>query len=69
MTDTQQFIISYLLKVRENEGDRFVSPTEIGGKYRRGYHSSWASPRCKKLVEMDYLERNHRGWYRIKRSK
>lgn len=72
MTKTQEWIIKYL------KGKGFTSPTEIGRAYGRekyqgwygftGYHSSWASPRCKKLVEMGLLERNDRGHYRLRHN-
>jgi len=59
----QDFIINYL------KGKDFTSPSEIGRAFGRGkegiYHSSWASPKCKKLVEMGLLERNEKGHYRI----
>jgi len=64
------FIIEYL------KGRDFTSPTEIGEAYgvfkhgphhfKTGYHSAWASPRCKKLVEKGILERNERGHYRLR---
>ena len=65
-----EFIIEYL------EGKNFTSPTDIGiayGEFMHGpyhlkscYHSGWASPRCKKLVEKGLLERNKLGHYRLK---
>ena len=66
LSDTEQWIISYLLEVMENEGDRFVSPTEIGNKYNPFWgHSGWASPRCLRLTEWGWLQRSKEGWYRI----
>lgn len=65
-----EFILEYL------KGMDFTSPTEIGWAYgelkhgrfhdKTGYHSAWASPRCKKLVEKGLLERNEFGHYRLK---
>ena len=65
-----EFILEYL------KGKDFTSPTNIGEAYgafkhgyfhdRIGYHSAWASPRCKKLVEKGLLERNEFGHYRLK---
>lgn len=69
----EEFIIKYL------EGKYlFTSPTEIGLAYgiykhglyhnKSGYHSAWATPRCKKLVALGVLERNKLGHYRIKNA-
>ena len=51
----------------------WTSPTQIGKAYGdskhgnnsfHGYHSSWASPKCKKLVAEGLVERNDNGHYR-----
>ena len=65
-----EFILEFL------KGKDFTSPTDIGeryGEYKHGlfhwkscYHSAWASPRCRKLVEKGLLERNKLGHYRLK---
>ena len=60
ITNQQQWILNYL-----KDMDDFVSPTEIGGQYSKNHHSSWASPKCLKLVKMGLLERNNNGHYRI----
>lgn len=54
------FILKYL------RGKEWTSPTEIGKAYRKGLHSAWASPRCRKLVEKGLLERNAKGWYKLR---
>jgi hypothetical protein len=73
MSEQMDLIIAFLV------GKDWTSPTEIGRMYteygiREGfldkwklYHSSWASPKCKRLVEEGYLERNEKGWYRLKK--
>lgn len=64
-TDAEQRILDYL-----KDRIDFVSPTEIGtevgGRDKYGFrrHSSWASPKCRRLVEKLVLERNEKGWYR-----
>ena len=70
MMKPDEFILEYL------EGRDFTSPSDIGEAYgifkhgmfhnRIGYHSAWASPRCKKLVGKGLLERNELGHYRLK---
>ena len=65
-----KFIIEYL------EGRDYTSPTDIGKAYGEfkhgvfhhvaGYHSGWASPRCKRLVRDGVLQRNKLGHYRIR---
>lgn len=62
MTKTKQFILSYL------KGKEFTSPTEIGSAYCQGLHSAWASPKCLSLTKEGYLERNDKGWYKLKHS-
>ena len=65
LTENQKKIMRYLKGMKV-----FVSPTEIGlsagGRTKTGLwrHSAWASPICKKLVGMGYLERSDYGWYR-----
>lgn len=69
MNKTQKWIIEYL------HGKGFTSPTQIGRAYGdsihgnnsfHSYHSSWASPKCKALVDKGNLERNDKGHYRLK---
>jgi hypothetical protein len=69
LTKSQNWILKYLY------GRGFVSPTQIGNAYGdskfgnnsfHSYHSAWASPKCKKLVELGLLERNKKGYYAIK---
>ena len=60
LTDNQSKVCAYLAS-RD-----YVSPTEIGrGVMGPGYHSSWASPICKKLVSLGFLERSVKGAYRL----
>lgn len=62
MTDNQKAVLNYL----NNRRGAPISPTEIGREVGGGdRHSSWASPICKKLVEMGYAERTERGWYLV----
>jgi len=67
-----QFIIEYLT---DKDPGNWTPPSEIGQAYGRyvgstgsGMHSAWASPKCKKLVEVGVLLRNAHGWYQLKRS-
>ena len=71
LSETQKWILDLL------EEKDFTSPSVIGNQYgyykhgkmfytKSGYHSAWASPRCKKLVDMGLLERNEKGHYRLK---
>jgi len=59
-----QWILDYL---KENKDKGWISPTEIGGEYGKTvgkfYHSSWASPKCRKLVEMNLIKRSKDGKY------
>jgi len=59
-----QWILNYL---KENKNIGWISPTKIGREYGKTvgkyYHSSWASPKCLKLVEMNLIERNEDGHY------
>ena len=65
-TKSQEFILRYL------NGKGWTSPTQIGYAYGdtlhpsgfHNYHSAWASPKCRKLVKMGWLERNENGHYR-----
>lgn len=68
LTKTESWIINYL------SGRGTCSPTQIGtayGDHLHGnnsfhcYHSAWASPRCKKLVEKGLVERSDKGHYRL----
>lgn len=61
--ETLERIMKYL------DGKDWTSPTEIGHALHptRMYGSPWASPKCKYLVDNGFLERNSKGWYRIKR--
>ena len=63
LTKEQLWIYTFL-KNRD-----WTSPTEIGRAWSSRHHSSWASPKCKKLVEYGLLERNEQGWYRIRKEK
>ncbi len=57
----EKWIVDFL------KGKCWTSPTRIGNAYGGGQcHSSWASPKCLRLVEMGLLERDDRGWYRLK---
>ena len=64
-----EFILEFL------KGRDFTSPSTIGEAYGRykhgdhhyktGYHSAWASPRCKRMVRNGELLRNELGHYRL----
>lgn len=67
-----EWIVTFL------KGKGWVSPTEIGQRYGQAFnrpnlHSSWASPKCKKLAEIGLLERcelkGRIGYYRVKPEK
>lgn len=67
LNGTDQWIIAFL------EGKDFTGPEQIGKAYGEGIgnprlHSSWASPKCKKLTLMGILERSDRGNYRLKNN-
>ncbi len=66
LTESEQWIVDFL-KAKD-----WTSPTEIGnarGKIdRKDLHSSWASPKCKKLVDKGILERSENGRYRLKQA-
>lgn len=65
LTPNQQQVLAYLRHRR-----CWTSPTEIGrnvggyGSTGRIRHSSWASPICKRLVELGLVERSAKGHYR-----
>ena len=68
LTRNQNNILEYLKK-----RNYYVTPTEIGKNVGgmmigdRGVRgSSWASPICKRLVELGLIERNVSGWYKAK---
>ena len=67
MTGKMRDIIEFLKGRTE-----FTSPAEIGQFFGRAsgrnLHSAWASPACLRLVKSGILERNSRGWYRIKEA-
>jgi hypothetical protein len=67
LTKSEKWILQYL----DKRG--WTSPTQIGRAYgdsKHGnnsfhtYHSAWASPECKKLVEKGLLERSEKGHYK-----
>jgi hypothetical protein len=61
LTDSEQCVLFYL----EDNAGTFISPTEIGREVGGGdRHSSWGSPKCQKLVEYGFAERNNRGHYK-----
>jgi hypothetical protein len=66
MTKSEEWILMYL----DKRG--FCSPTQIGRAYGdhlhgnnsfHSYHSAWASPKCKKLVEKGLVEKNDKAQY------
>lgn len=59
LTASEDFIILFL------KGRDWTSPTKIGESWGVGYHSAWASPKCKKLVKIGLLKRNKKGWYKL----
>jgi len=61
LTNNEQWVLHYLEECKPN----FLSPTHIGGQFRKGLHSAFASPICKKLVEYGYAERNIKGHYKF----
>ena len=56
-------IVTYL------KGKGWTSPTKIGKASTENSHSNWASPKCKELVELGFLQRNNDGWYRLNKRK
>ena len=64
--EQEQWIVDFL------QGKDWVQPTKIGlarGEIEKRFlHSSWASPKCKKLVDKGILERSENGWYRFKKQ-
>lgn len=70
LTPNQQKVLDFL-KVWHGI---WVAPTlighEVGGRTHssRRRHSSWASPICKRLVELGLVERNDNGYYRYKQG-
>jgi DNA-binding IclR family transcriptional regulator len=67
LTRNEQEVMA-LMRSRTIVTNDWISPTQIGNKLRpsRMSHSSWASPICKRLVNKGLLERNEKGWYRLK---
>jgi hypothetical protein len=59
LTQRQDAVIEYL-----KDKLWYVSPTEIGNLF--GGHSSIGSPICKSLVKIGRLERNKKGWYKLR---
>lgn len=64
LNKTNQWIINFL------QGRDFTGPEQIGRAYGESIgkphlHSSWASPKCKKLVALSLLERSEKGHYRL----
>ena len=44
----------------------WTSPTEIGRQvWGEGHHSASASPVCRRLASLGFLERNNQGHYRL----
>lgn len=65
LNTADQWIVSFL------SGKDWTSPTSIGMAYgavhnKKDIHSAWASPKCKKLVELGLLDRSENGHYRLK---
>lgn len=64
----------FILSVLKKTGD-WTSPTYIGNEwglkltgekfFAARYHSSWASPKCKRLVKLGLIKRNKKGWYKL----
>lgn len=68
MTDAQWFILRHLWDREQEHGSMtWTKPTQIGRAFGKGYDksSAWASPKCKKLVELGLLQRHENGWYRL----
>lgn len=70
MEEKKKLVLDYLATKRMRTGDWF-SPTVIGedvlSPSAATSGSSVASPVCKNLVKDGLVERNKRGWYRLKR--
>jgi len=66
LPNNQQAVLDLLLE----RSPEFVSPTKIARLLHpnTGRYSSWASPICKRLVDLGGLERNEKGHYRVKPS-
>lgn len=68
LTNRQLWAINYL----ENYKDEFISPTQLGKAYgianlnRNDCHSTTGSPILKSLELVDKVERNEKGWYKLK---
>jgi len=74
LSDKQKFVIDYLKSIYDTDleiNGAWVSPTLVGLVYgikflgKDNCHSSTGSPILKKLVELGYVERNEKGWYRF----
>lgn len=66
LTNNQKWVLSFLEECSKNS-DFYISPGHIGASFKKGYHSAFASPICKKLVNLGLVERNERGHYRLKK--
>lgn len=68
LTNRQKWCLNYLEKISND----FISPTQVGKAYgeevlkRNNCHSSTGSPILKSLVTLDLVERNAKGWYKLK---
>lgn len=62
MTPNQFAVLAYLCEKQP----QFVAPTEIGREVGgNGRHSAWASPICKRLVDLGLVNRSPDGHYKI----
>lgn len=59
MTNEQKWVLSYL----KGSPWEYISPTEVGRAWSKGYHSSWSCPKLKALVKMGLVKRNSKGLY------
>lgn len=70
LTNRQVWALDYL----ENYKDEFISPTQLGRAYgianlnRNDCHSSTGSPILKSLELINKVERDKKGWYKLKTS-
>jgi len=62
LTNQMKWILGYLRGAPQGD---YTPPTQIGRSYRAWYHSSWASPKLKKLKEYGFVERNDKGHWRL----
>jgi DNA-binding MarR family transcriptional regulator len=62
---SQQAVLNYLRK----RAGHPISPTQIGDELGLGmWGSAWASPICKRLVDLGLIKRTPKGWYFVEKG-